>query len=350
MGLHLTMAFGDNPRVAPLKDGTVKPEGIDLEIVTVHGGMLFYRNLAYDEFDVSEMSISETLLARERRETLGNGRWDWSALPVFLSRGHMWSGLYVNTSSGINSLADLKGKRIAVPDYDMTAALWMRCTLKDLYGIEAGDNVWFNARTKELSHGGALGLHMPEYEVQGVDHSFYTVDQAQDSELENGTIDACTVLQTSGTVTAGDTTIIDRYGGTQMTNNPKVKRLLPDGGWELIREYYQKTQFHHVNHNIIVQNRILKDHPWVAMELYQAFERSKQVAYERARDNLSGYLYMGGREFAEQAEVFGEDPYPIGLNKMGKNIERAIQGSYEQGLLRRPLALDEVYFHTTLNT
>ena len=110
MGLHMTMAFGDNPRVAPLKDGTVKPEGIDLEIVTIHGGMLFYRNLAYDEFDASEMSISETLLARERRETLGNGRWDWSALPVFLSRGHMWSGLYVNTSSGINSLGRPEGK------------------------------------------------------------------------------------------------------------------------------------------------------------------------------------------------------------------------------------------------
>ena len=125
---------------------------------------------------------------------------------------------------------------------------------------------------------------------------------------------------------------------------------LPDGGWELIRDYYRQTGFHHVNHNIIVQNRILEENPWVAMELYIAFERSKQVAYQRARENLSGYLYMGGREFAEQAEVFGEDPYPLGINKMGKNIERAIQGSYEQGLLRRPLALDEVYFRTTLDT
>jgi len=350
MALHMTMAFGDNPRIAPLKDGTVKPEGIDLEIVTIHGGALFYRNLAYDEFDATEMSISETLLAKERRDAIGKGKWDWSALPVFLSRGHMWSGLYVNTDSGINSLADLKGKRIAVPDYDMTAALWMRNTLKDLYGIEASDNVWFNARTKEHSHGGALGLHLPEWKVQGVEHSFYTVDQTQDVALERGEIDACTVLQTSGTVTAGDPTVIDRYGGTQMKDNPKIKQLVPDGGWELIREYYRKTQFHHVNHNVVVQNRILNEHPWVAMELYQAFERSKQVAYQRARDSQSGYLFMGGKEFREQAEVFGEDPYPIGLRKMGKNIERAIQGSVEHGLLRRPLALDEIYFRTTLDT
>ena len=94
-------------------------------------------------------------MARERTD---GTKWDWSALPIFLSRGHHWPYLYVNTGSGIASLADMKGKRIGVPDYDMTAALWFRNTLKDLYGIEAKDNVWFNGRTKELSHGGALGL------------------------------------------------------------------------------------------------------------------------------------------------------------------------------------------------
>ena len=87
MALRLTMAFSDNPRVQPLKDGAVKPQGIDLNCVTIEPGTLFFRNLMYDEFDVFEMSISETLLAIERRDV---GRWDWSALPVFLSRGHHW--------------------------------------------------------------------------------------------------------------------------------------------------------------------------------------------------------------------------------------------------------------------
>src|SRR5437016_11426782 len=155
MALRLTMAFSDNPRVQPLKDGAVKPQGIELDCVTLDPSELFLRNLFYDEFDVFEMSISETLLALER----GDGtKWDWSALPVFLSRGHHWPYLYVNASSGIAGLADLSGKRIGVPDYDMTAALWFRITLKDLYGIEARDNVWYNGRTRELSHGGALGL------------------------------------------------------------------------------------------------------------------------------------------------------------------------------------------------
>jgi len=131
--LRLTIGFSDNPRVQPLKDGTVKPQNIELGFVTLDPSTLFQRNLFYDEFDVSEMSISETLLARERTD---GKKWDWSALPIFLSRGHHWPYLYVSTASGIASLADMRGKRIGVPDYDMTAALWFRNTLEDLYGIE----------------------------------------------------------------------------------------------------------------------------------------------------------------------------------------------------------------------
>lgn len=345
MALRLTMAFTDNPRVQPLKDGTVKPANIDLDIITLDAGDLFFRNLAYDEFDVSEMSISETLLAIERRD---GRKWDWSALPVFLSRGHHWPSLYVNTASGIAQLGDLKGKRIAAPDYDMTAALWLRITLRDLYGIEASDNVWYNGRTRERSHGGALGLDREG--PRGVTLHWLTADQTMDVMLDKGDIDACTAIRPSARVTAGDPTVIDRWGGTQIDGNPRIRRLLPDGGKEVVYTYYRQTGFFHCNHHVIVQNRILKDHPWVALELYKAFQRSKQVAYERARAQLSAYLYFPGQDFQEQAAVVGDDPYPLGIRAMGKNIERAIQGSVQQGLLLQPLRLEDVYFRTTLDT
>lgn len=345
MALRLTMAFTDNPRVQPMKDGTVKPENIDLEFVTVDAGTLFYRNLKYDEFDASEMSISETLLAIERRD---GTRWDWSALPVFLSRGHVWPTLYVNSASGIEHLGDLKGKRIGVPDYDMTAALWFRATLKDLYGIEARDNVWYNGRTRELSHGGALGLD--DAGPMGVTHYWLTPDQTLDVMLDQGEIDSCTAIRSGGRVTAGDPTIIDRYGGTPVEGNPRIRKLLPDNGQGVVYEYYQKTGFFHCNHHVIVQNRVLREHPWAARELYQAFQRSKEVAYERARRQQSAYLYFAGRDFQEQAAALGEDPFPIGIRAMGKNVERAIQASIEQGLLRKPLHLEDIYFRTTLDT
>jgi 4,5-dihydroxyphthalate decarboxylase len=348
MALRLTMAFSDNPRVQPLKDGTVKPQNIELDCVTLDASALFQRNLFYDEFDVSEMSISETLLAKERREQYGQGKWDWSALPVFLSRGHVWPNLYVNAASGIASLADMKGKKIGVPDYDMTAALWFRITLKDLYGIEAKDNIWYNGRTKELSHGGALGLDKAG--PVGVTHHWLTVDQTLDVMLDRGEIDACTAIRSEGRVTAGDPTVIDRYGGTPISGNARLRKLLEDSGKGVVYEYYRKTGFFHCNHNVIVQNRILREHPWVALELYNAFRRSKEVAYERARRAQSAYLYFPGKDFQEQAAALGEDPYPIGLRAMGKNIERAIQGSLEQGLITKPLRLEDIYFRTTLNT
>jgi 4,5-dihydroxyphthalate decarboxylase len=345
MALRLTMGFSDNSRVQPLKDGTVKPQNIDLECITLDPSALFQRNLLYDEFDVSEMSISEALLAIERRD---GAQWDWSALPVFLSRGHVWPTLYVNTASGITSLGDLKGKRIGVPDYDMTAALWFRITLKDLYGIEARDNVWYNGRTRELSHGGALGLDKDG--PVGVTHHWLTVDQTLDVMLDRGEIDACTAMRQGDRVTAGDATVIDRYGGTPINGNPRIRKLLEDNGRGVVYEYYRKTGFFHANHNVIVQNRILREHPWVALELFYAFQRSKEVAYERARRSQAAYLYFPGKDLQEQAAVLGADPYPIGIRAMGKNIERAIQGSFEQGLLRKPLRLEDVYYRTTLRT
>ena len=344
MALRITMAFSDNPRVQPLRDGTVKPENIDLDMLTVPPSDLFYRNLAYDEFDASEMSISETLLAMERSD---GTKWDWSALPAYLSRGHVWPSLYVNTASGVESLGDIKGKRIGVPDYDMTAALWFRATLKDLHGIEASDNVWYNGRTKEFSHGGALGLD--DSGPRGVEHHWLTADQTLDVMLDRGELDVVTAIR-PGRVTAGDTTVIDRYGGTPLNDNPRIRKLLEDNGKSVVYEYYTKTGFYHCNHHVIVQNRILREHPWVALELFNALQRSKEVAYERARSHQSTYLYFPGSDFRDQASVLGDDPYPIGIRAMGPNVQRANQASFEQGLISKLMSLEDVYFRTTLDT
>jgi hypothetical protein len=244
---------------------------------TIEPGTLFFRNLMYDEFDVFEMSISETLLAIERRDV---GRWDWSALPVFLSRGHHWPNFWVNTASGISGLADIRGKRIGVPDYDMTAALWFRITLKDLCGIEAGDNIWFNGRTKSLSHAGALGLDKEG--PRSVEHHWLSADETLDQMLDRGELDLVTAIRPQPRATAGDATVIDRWGGTQLAGNPRLRKLFPDDGKTVVFDYYRKTGFFQPNHHVIVQNRILKEHPWVALELYDAFRRSKEIAYDRA--------------------------------------------------------------------
>jgi 4,5-dihydroxyphthalate decarboxylase len=358
MALKLRMAFSDNPRIAPLKDRTVKPENIDLEVVTVESGVpirandLFFRNLAKGlEWDVSEMSISETLIAKERNNTIGQGKWDWTPIPVFLSRGQFWANMVVNTASGIKGFGDLKGKRIGVPDYPMTAALWFKITLKDLYGIEARDNIWYNGRTQALSQGGALGLHREGHGVvNGVTLKWLTVDQTMDVMLDRGELDAIFPPNMTRGITAGDRTVLDRYGGTPMTDNPRVRRLVDDQGEAIISEFFRKTGCYHANHHAIIKNSVLREHPWVAMELYKAFQQSKEVAYERARSATSAYLYFEANDWKEQAAVFGEDPYPLGIRAMGKTVERAIQGSLEQGLIRKPIRIEDLYFPTTLGT
>jgi 4,5-dihydroxyphthalate decarboxylase len=177
----------------------------------------------------------------------------------------------------------------------------------------------------------------------GVTRHWLTVDQTLDVMLDRGEIDACTAIRPSSRVTAGDPTVIDRWGGTPIAGNPRLRKLLADDGKAVVFEYYRRTGFFQANHHVIVQNRILREHPWVASELFDAFKRSKEIAYERARRSATTYLYFPGGDQREQAGVLGDDPYPLGLRAMGKNVERAIRGSLEQGLLQRPLTLDDIY-------
>ena len=150
MALQLTAGFSSNLRVRPLMDGTVKPQNIDLHFVVSPASELFYRNLKFEEFDVMEMSMACALMAMERSD---GARWAWRALPVFLSKSFLFINLYANTAAAIQSLADLKGKRIGAPDYPMDAILWLCIMLKELHGIDAKDIAWYNGRAKRVSHG-----------------------------------------------------------------------------------------------------------------------------------------------------------------------------------------------------
>ncbi len=343
MSLSLTAAFSANPRAQALKDGAVKAENIDLGFVTLPPGELFYRNLEYDEFDVSEMSISETLLARERSD---GTRWDWSALPVFLSKAFVWLDLYVNTNSGVETLGDLRGKRVGVPDYDMTAALWMRATMKELHGIEAADVTWYNGRLQEMSHGGALGLDQDP--PPGVSLNWMSRDQTLDTMLDRGELDAAYGFPRGGG--PANMSGIDRYAGTPLVGNPNIRPLFPDGGKAVTAAYYRSAGIIPVNHLVIVQNRVLREHPWAALELFKAFQASKLTAYDQARRARSAYLLFEGNDFREQADLFGDDPYPLGIRANRPMLETLIASSMDQGLLRRPVQLEDIFFKTTLNT
>ena len=327
MALRLKTTCAPNPRIQPLVDGKVSLADVEFDWQLQPVPMLFRNNIANDALELSEMSISETLLTVDRKAALGRGRWDWWALPIYLSRGHFWGGMYVNAASGIHGPDDLRAKQIGVPDYPMTAALWMRIVLKDLYGIEAADNEWHNLRPLQESQ--AIALELDKDPPPGITVNWEIKDDPI-AMLERGELDAAIGI-----------------GGPRLESNGKVRKLMPDNGRAVFAEFFRKTGCFQANHHFVIQRRLLEGRPETALALYEAFRRSKLAAYEHGD---AAYLFFEGDNRAEQDTVYGDDPYPPGLTAMRKTLERAIQGSLEQGLIRRPVKLEDVYHPGTLDT
>ena len=341
---NLKVGVTKNPRFEPLIDGTVKSAKMHLDFVVTTPPELFYRNLKHDEFDVFEMSLSEYLITREQ----ANGeRWQWRALPIFPAKAFVWLGLYVNTAAGIRGLEDLRGKRVGVPDYVMTAALWFRVFLRELHGIEPRDVSWYIGRTQDLSHGGVLNAQARP--PAGVSMIWLAATQTFDVMLDQGEIDAA-----YGFAPRHDPKLfslnIDRYGGTPLEGNPRLEKLFADGGCAAVTAFFKKTGIVPANHVIVAQQRLLDQFPWLAAELLQVFSASKQKAYERGGFATPAYLYFDVLNRSEQAALFGDDPFPFGISKNRIMLETLFHSSHEQGLTQRLARIEDVFHSALLDT
>ena len=154
--LELSIALSDNERTRPLLEGRVAPQGIKLVPTMVHPSEMFWRQLRFAEFDVSEMSMSSLIIAVSRGDTR------WVAIPVFTMRKFFYTSIIVRTDSGIAVPADLRGKRIGVPEYQQTWAIWSRGILQHEFDVHARDIEWFMERNPDKSHGGATGFTAPD--------------------------------------------------------------------------------------------------------------------------------------------------------------------------------------------
>jgi 4,5-dihydroxyphthalate decarboxylase len=342
--LNLKVGLTKNPRFEPLIDGTVKSAELNLDIVITTPPELFYRNLKNDEFDVFEMSLSEYLITRERAR---GERWQWRALPIFPAKAFVWLGLFINTAAGINTLADLSGKRVGVPDYVMTAALWFRAFLRELHGIESREISWFIGRTRDLSHGGVLNIDAKP--PPGVSMTWLNSAQTFDVMLDRGEIDAA-----YGFAPRHDpklfTLNIDRYGGTPLDGNPRLRKLFADGGCAAVKAFFQKTGIVPANHVIVAQRRVLEQNPWLGAELLRTFTRSKRTAYERSNFGAPAYLYFDSMDRAAQEAMVGEDPFPFGISKNRAMLEMLFRNSNAEGLTQNLASIEAVFDPSLLNS
>ncbi len=193
MNIQLSIGMASNPRTWPLFDGTVKPDGIDLVANRLHPSELFWRQLRFADFDVSEMSFSSLVMA------LSHGDERWVGLPIFTTRRFFHTGILVRRDAGIESPADLKGKRVGVPEYQQTAALWTRGVLQHEFGVAPKDMEFWMERNPEHSHGGATGFKAP----LGVTiHQIPLVNNIGSMMLSGSCKQPCIILRTLTWLTA----------------------------------------------------------------------------------------------------------------------------------------------------
>ena len=303
--MKLTGAFQPIPRVYPLADGSVTLEDFEIEWELGGPGGMFDRHLNENSFDVFEYGLSRYL---------GGVRRDgWRPIPVFLSWPmQLLANILVSDSSPLRSWSDLAGRRFGLSEFEMTAGLWLRIILKSLYGIQPSQLSWVSRSPARESGSGAMPGVMVNYLQPGQNFA---------SLLRQGDIDAAFVENAPNAL---------RDGGLRQL-------LAPSQLFGLFAEFKRKTGARPINHTVIVQQALLDEHPHLAGDLYRLFERAKFESYNRARRAADGYLLLPEDDFARQAGVYGDDPYPFGLEANGPTLDLLLATMVEEGMLaQRP--------------
>src|SRR5262247_1168796 len=274
MNVQFSIALTSNPRTWPVIDGQAKPDGIDLVPTVLHPSELFWRQLRFAEFDVAEMSVSSLMIARSK----GDDR--FVGIPVFTTRKFFHTTTLVRRDAGIDKPADLKGKRVGVPEYQQTAALWARGVLQHEFGVAPKDMEFWMERPPSHSHGGATGFAPPP----GVTVNRIPLDKNIGSMMLAGELDAVLFYLV-------DPNLIDR-STADLSNHPDIKTLFPDPLAEGIR-YYRKTGVFPINHGMVIKRELAEKHPWAVLNILKAFDRANDIANRERVEHTEYHLATG---------------------------------------------------------
>ena len=328
MNIRMSLGMASNPRTWPILDGTVKPDGIDLVPSIVHGSELFWRQLRFADFDVSEMSFSSLMMH------MAHGDETWVGLPVFTTREFFHTGILVRKDAGIDKPADMKGKRIGVPEYQQTAALWIRGALQHEFGVEPKDMTFWMERTPEHSHGAATGFKPPE----GVIVNQIPVEKSIGSMMLSGELDGTLFYLV-------DPNLVDR-STADLWHHPDIKYLFPDPAAEGAR-YYKATGINPINHGMVVRRALVEREPWVMLNLFKAFQQAAKIADQRRAEHAS-YHAAAGLISPEATEALKQPLVTHGITANRFVLETATQYSFEQGLTPKLAKLEDIFGASTM--
>lgn len=313
--INLTLATGDYESIRALKEGTVKPDGIELTVLTdMNSDVRHWRMLRNREFDVAELSMSNYLMAKYTDLP-------FTAIPVFLHRRFRHSFIFLNSTKGIIKPRDLIGKKVGLRNFQATANLWIRGILEHEHDVPHRSIDWYKQDDEEVEWAPPRDLN-----IQRI-----AAGKSVEKMLVEGELDALIHPELIQPILDKDT---------------RVTRLFPNYR-DLEMDYYKRTGIFPIMHTTAIKQEIVDKYPWVPINLMQAFQESKQAAYRRMANPrivpLAWFRYF----LEEQEEVLGPDPWVYGLGKVNKMaLETLMQYSREQGLLGRNMTLDELFVST----
>ena len=318
MSVALTIATSDYDHFRDFRLGLVRAEGIDATWLTLGHHEIFSRFTFNREWDVSELSFAKFMAQVTRNDS------DITGLPVYPSRLFRFASFYVNRKAGIKTAKDLRGKRIGVPEWAHTAAVYMRGWLMHEEGLSLSDIDWVQAGTNEAGRIEKVELSLPV----GV----------RLTRIPEKTL--------SGMIASGelDCVIIARPPNSFREKHPDVVRLFPDYE-SLEQQYYDQTRVYPIMHIIAVRKTVLDGKPWVARNLYNAFEESRRRSLERILDPaVSRYPIPWLTNYAlRMQQMFGGDLFPYGIEANRPTLELFLRYAHEQGIAHRLAKPEEIF-------
>ena len=321
----ITIACGNYDRTQAIKDGVVKVDGCAITYLSLYPEEIFHRAFKFHEFDVSELSFSSYL------RTVAAGTSQYIGIPAFVSRIFRHSGIYVRTDAGIRRPEDLRGKRIGVPEYQITAVVWMRGMIQHEYGVKPSEIHWRSGGQEQA------GRHerTPLKPIAGVDLQPIGADQTLVGMLRAGELDALFTARAPSSFLAGE---------------PHIARLFPDTRAAEIA-YYKKTGLFPIMHLVGIRKSLAERYPWLATSVYKAFCEAKAIAMTNLRDvnALLVSLPFLEAETRETAAAMGEDFWRYGVRENLREIEALTQYAHEQGLIDRKVGIEELFAKPTFD-
>ncbi len=323
--LQISLACGDYDRTRAILDGRVQIEGCEIVAAPIEPEEAFHRAFRYKEFDVTEISMSSHMMTTARGDN------DYVGIPAFISRVFRQSGIYVRTDRGINTPQDLKGKIIGVPEYQITANVWIRGILKDEYGVEPKDIHWRRGGIEEPGRGERAPIDLgSEIDLQQIPD-----DKTLSQMLESGEID--------GYIGA-------RAPSCFLRGAPNVGRLFGDY-IAAEKDYFSRTRIFPIMHMVGIRKSLVEQHPWLPVSVYKAFIKSKEMAIHELNEicHLAVTLPWMVHHLNEARALMGEDYWPFGLDANHHVVETFARYHYDQGLSKRLVKPEELFWPAALD-